>query len=784
MTAHSVRRAVCAARGTLPPVGVRTRTHRGREGIVQGTGRKAAVLFMLVALLALPTSSASARSRKGHSRARTGPLLSIHVLSNRADLISGGDALVAIDGAGSQKPTVKLGARDVTGEFSGRPNGRYEGLVSGLALGPNVLSATLPDGSGARITIDNHPIGGPVFSGPQIKPWVCQNGSKDPQCNAATTYAYEYKSSRDGQLHPYDPSNPPDDVATTQTQTGVTVPFIIRIETGYQDRDQYKIAALYQPGKPWAAWAPQPQFNHKLLITHGASCAIDHQSSTAPSVTGDTVLGESPTVALGEGFGVLSTALDNAGHNCNIVTQAESLVMAKEHFIEQYGELRYTIGTGCSGGSLAQQQISNGYPGIYQGILPQCSFPDAWTAGQELAYYHFGRLYFEHPDKWGPGVVWTPAEIAAVEGHPNHLNAVIFDMTYWNALANPSGGATNSGVDSSNGCGGVTRAEEYDAQSNPGGVRCTLADYMINVFGPRSPADWSPNEKKLGHGFAGLAIGDVGVQFGLGALKSGQITPAQFVDLNAKAGGADIDLDPIPQRSDGTQPAIANAYRSGAVNETNNQKDLAIIDLRGTDPGAFHDAYRSWTIRARLERVEGHFPKNDVIWFGEAPLMGDPQYQSQGVVAMDRWLTAVESDGRGVPLEQKVADDRPEDVHDQCSDIPGVDQVDVPGVGEVCEQPQLQTRYSTPAMVAGEDVRTDILRCQLVPLSREAYYPIQFTDAQWKQLEDAFPTGVCDWTKPGVSQQPTIPWMTYQDASGNVIYGGGAPGAGSPPSRL
>ena len=71
----------------------------------------------------------------------------------------------------------------------------------------------------------------------------------------------------------------------------------------------------------------------------------------------------------------MSTALNNAGHNCNIVTQAESMVMAKERLVEQYGEIRYTIGTGCSGGSLTQQQVANAYPGIYQGILPPCASP-------------------------------------------------------------------------------------------------------------------------------------------------------------------------------------------------------------------------------------------------------------------------------------------------------------------------------------------------------------------------------------------------------------------------
>ncbi len=143
-------------------------------------------------------------------------------------------------------------------------------------------------------------------------------------------------------------------------------------------------------------WAPQAQFNHKLLITHGASCGIDHQAGEAPDVTD----GNGGT-ALGLGFAVMSTALDNAGHNCNIVTQAESLIMAKERLVEQYGTLRYTIGTGCSGGSLTQQQVANAYPGIYQGILPQCSFPDSWSTGQQLAAYNLDPPLRRGPDEVG-----------------------------------------------------------------------------------------------------------------------------------------------------------------------------------------------------------------------------------------------------------------------------------------------------------------------------------------------------------------------------------------------
>ena len=79
----------------------------------------------------------------------------------------------------------------------------------------------------------------------------------------------------------------------------------------------------------------------------------------------------------------------------------------------------------------------------------------------------------------------------------------------------------------------------------------------------------------------------------------------------------------------------------------------------------------------------------------------------------------------------------------------------------------------------GEAISTDNLECQLKPLRKEDYYPITFTEAQWKALEKAFPTGVCDFSKPGVDQQHTIPWQTYENdgAGGSVVYGGKALGA-------
>jgi hypothetical protein len=47
-----------------------------------------------------------------------------------------------------------------------------------------------------------------------------------------------------------------------------------------------------------------------------------------------------------------------------------------------------------------------------------------------------------------------------------------------------------------------------------------------------------------------------------------------------------------------------------------------------------------------------------------------------------------------------------------------------------------------------------------------------FSDAQWSQLQQLFPHGVCDYSRPGVGQQPTVPWQTYGDSKGGHVYGG------------
>jgi hypothetical protein len=56
------------------------------------------------------------------------------------------------------------------------------------------------------------------------------------------------------------------------------------------------------------------------------------------------------------------------------------MMMVKERFIEAYGPPKHTQGWGCSGGSYAQHQISDNYPGLLDGIIPGCSFPEVGMA--------------------------------------------------------------------------------------------------------------------------------------------------------------------------------------------------------------------------------------------------------------------------------------------------------------------------------------------------------------------------------------------------------------------
>lgn len=664
------------------------------------------------------------------------------VLSNRPDLISGGNALIEVlipDGVDAEEVSLLLGNVDVTSFFRMRDNNRFMGLLSGLSPGDNVLTARYGSGGTDRVTITNHSISGPIFSGPQIQPWACLDGALDEQCNRPITYEYLYKSSLGGALQSYDPDNPPNDVSMTTTDHGKTVPFIVRVEKGVQNRGQYQIAVLFDPDEDWQPWAPQEAWNGKTVNHGGSGCG----ARRGESETDGQFLDETE---LSLGFLTWETALSHNNKNCNMVVQAESLMMAKEHIVEAYGPIRYTIGMGGSGGSIKLQQAANAFPGIFDGIVPSQSFTDTWSTGSgEVLDCRYLVDYFDNPLSWALGVLWTLPQRAAVMGHPttsiceSWIKVFSFDQVL-NPRSQPKADNPLESIPDIQDCN-VPEDQLYDPNTNPEGVRCSLQDYMVNVLGRRAQ-----------DGFAKRPHDNVGVQYGLEKLLDGTISVAQFLDLNQKIGSRDIDYNRVSERAVADPNVAATAYRGGLFNQADHMH-LPIIDIRGNDNEEIHHNYHSHRMRARLVRSNGHHD-NQAIWvLGPIP-SGDSFYIPNAFRVMDQWLAAMEADASDTAYEERVIAHKPAGARDLCTDGLGNELSE-----ELCAA--LYTHYAEPRVVAGSPTTGDIVRCQLKPLSPSAYPSVTFTAAQWAQMQSIFPNGVCDYSQPGPGRQPTKTWLDY-----------------------
>jgi hypothetical protein len=674
----------------------------------------------------------------------------IKVLSNRADLVSGGDALVAVTGADPSAVHVDVDGRDVTQSFAVRPDGRFEALLTGLKVGPNVVTARLTDGSAARVTITNHPIGGPVFAGPQTQPWVCSNEDNglgkptDAQCDMSPVVTYQYKDATTGQMQPYDPANPPaaSSVASTTTDTDKTVPYIVRTERGVIDRGTYELAVLADPSKPWSPFdrTTQPGWNHKVYWTFGGDCKPYHVQANASGANQDKV------VSLGFLSGEASNT--NLGSDCNNLVSAETLMMLKEHIAEAYGPVRYTMSEGCSGGSMQQNWITSDYPGLLDGIQPSCSYPDIWETMQEAEDCHvLDRVFDSAPQ------TWTADKQDDVTGYAAPSTC----RSLWDAPGagdTPERGAyARMWFDPTNAVGcGLPAEQVYNPQTNPSGVRCTLQDYMVSIFG-RRPSD----------GFANRPFDNVGVQYGLHGLLSGTISPEEFVSLNEQVGGLDIDFNNVAARSVADPAALETAYRAGLVSSLREQRTVPVIDLRGADNVEIHTDFHSYVERARIDKANGDHD-NQIIWTGEPPLSGDATANAESIRLLDRWLSHIESDDSDAPLAAKVVRDKPTEAVDAC--WIGGHRVTDPSACRAAFP-----YFADPRIAAGGPFTDDVLKCQLRSLDRSEYFGVTFTDDQWSRLQKVFPTGVCDYRQPGVGQQPTVPWMTFADGPGGRSLG-------------
>ncbi len=95
----------------------------------------------------------------------------------------------------------------------------------------------------------------------------------------------------------------------------------------------------------------------------------------------------------------------------------------------------------------------------------------------------------------------------------------------------------------------------YDPETNPDGVRCSILDYMINVFGPRPESELVPDGGGCGQGLRRPSARQRGSPVrARRACSPALITTEQFVTLNEDVGGLDIDIKPTEERSPGRPP--------------------------------------------------------------------------------------------------------------------------------------------------------------------------------------------------------------------------------------
>jgi len=767
------------------------------------------------------------------------PPLQIQTVNNRADLVSGGDALVALSapaGASLSGLKVEVGGRDVTNAFTTGSDGRTVGVVTGLANGDNVLTASASGLTPASLTITNAPRSGGMLSGALLTPFYCATptpqpasgntpatvasglaGTPDSSCNIATETRLYYKTTTAGCtfglpdpvwsvgatattvpaqpqpaatacFKPYTAGGArPADMATTTTDNGRTVDYIVRVERGTMARGIYDIVVLFDPTKPWTGTAPQAQWNGKVFYSFGSSTGQPRRQVRPQAAW------PSMDEQIRRGYLVATNSMTDSSRNSNRVMMSETTMMMKEHIGDTYGPVKFTIGSGCSGGSINSNMNASIMPGILDGVITSCTYPDSETTSLEVGDCTLLVEAYQKPamlSAWS-GLGLTQEQInarkAAINGHP--------DQTGCHAWYNLFG---------SNGKAGVYFQRTVPAANNVTGVIAQSATATNNCELPNSavydPANavatanlprcnaWSWGEniwgKVPGSNQARDTRDNVGVQYGLKALQNGTITAEEFVTLNEAIGGIDRDSTARAQRSVADTEALNIAYRAGIVMSGNKVAKTAIIDLRGWDdsllpentpPGFFsatgiHHIWFSYAIRDRLTaESDSKNAGNQAIWrFTRPSLLGPASLTSEALISMDTWLTALKADTSSNPLEQKVRAARPASAPDFCylsGDATFSTKVTDPAA---CDADRFLRPSLSPRQVAGGPRAENILKCQLKPVSQGDYAANTFSASQFARLQAVFSEGVCDWSKPGVGQQPAVSPLTFKAGPGGV----------------
>lgn len=718
--------------------------------VVRGSGCLRPMIAAMVAMGMAAVGQATERADRDFE---------IEALSSRSDTVSGGDAVVQVmlpRYVNAGHVVLELNGVDVTSSFVVDGTGRrLTGLVTGLVVGKNRLIARARHHHRGqhfeKIELINHPSHGPVFSGPHQTPWVCETNAAGlgPQpaegpCVAPTRTDWFYRTAAGTfAALPGIESGFPGDLVQTTTIDGKTVPYIVRVESGTLNQNIYRIAILDDPTapvrNPWSPGGKKPGagWNEKLTVPFGGGCGPGYRSGSN-NVT--SALQHTP---LSLGFAVAFGTRNTLGTGCNDLVSAETLMMIKERFIEQFGVPKFTIGSGGSGGAMQQRLIVQNYPGLLDAITPGISYSDLVSILPDVVDCGLLNRYF---DTVANPVDWPASRRARVDGYPVNAAGTNTTCRSWNGFA-------RIWQTPFNGFNAVVPVElRYNADTNPTGARGSFWDGIVNAFG-----------KDPETGFARSAYDNVGVQYGLNALNNGHISVDEFLALNESIGGFDVDGNFVPARSKGDIVAIRNTYRTGRLISGENQI-VPTIDTRGYTDAIIdiHTRVRTFAFMERLVRANGT-RENQVNWLTPLSTAGTPipNIAELALRAHNEWLENIANDRSRRPYADKVIRNKPAWVTDTCWEQSGAAHPEQFTLHPSAVCNQLYPVYSTVRIEAGAPLAGDVMKCRLKGV-RADNYKVAFTAAQMARLRSIFPDGVCDFSRPGVEQRGIKgSWLAY-----------------------
>ena len=723
----------------------------------------------LALLLAFQTLSLSAARPQTAAKR-----IDLTTLSTRADRVSGGDVLIEIVVPGGTARAVPhditLNGRDVSSAFHPAPGSAFIGLVTELAVGRNVLTVAgkawgVRD---ASLELTNYAITGPIISGPHQLPFVCQTdtfrlpdgstlgAATDANCSAPTHVQYVYlpKGAKDFKPMPATSAIPPD-AASTTTTAGKTVPFVVRVETGTMNRGIYQNLVLHDPTKDAAPtpFTPPAAWNRRLIAVHGVGCPSGWYRQGG--VMGVNPLAGASLTRLGEGYALFTNTLNHPTNSCNAFLAGETAMMGKEHVIEEFGVPDFTVSMGTSGGAYTSLQIADQFPGLFDGILINATFPDALSIALAGEDAHLLANYFSAFSATD-SKSFNESQVVAVSGYAG-MKAFI-DAANQSQRTDPIAGRDDiAGYKPAVWNDVMPQALRYDAKTNAHGARPTVFDAAINIYGADPKT-----------GFALRVFDNVGVQYGLAALKAGTITPKQFLDLNENIGGYDQDANYVASRSVGDVAAIKRAYQGGVtLGGGGGLGSIPVFDDGAyDDEGGYHYQWFHFAIRERIAKQNGN-ADNHVMWRG--PVQAETAW---GVFMA--WVAGVKSDTSSLPAHAKVVKHKPGAAVDGCWVLEsGKPPAFLPEPQTFSSKPDstCNEKYPSAAFtrhVAGGPLDANVLKCQLKPIDAKAY--ASFTQTELQRLRTIFPGGTCDFSKPGMNQTRVVPWASFGPAPETLIF--------------